>query len=76
MPSCNKYGKNKTLKGQWEWVKKCERQSGIDFFFFLRVTVCIKHQLYWSIEEIQTEVTCRGQKAGGTIGRKGRSLSA
>lgn len=33
MPSCNKYGKNKTLKGQREWVKKCERQSGIDFFF-------------------------------------------
>lgn len=34
MPSCNKYGRNKTLKEQWKWGKKCERQSGIDFFFF------------------------------------------
>jgi len=38
----------------------------------------IKYQLYWRTEEIQTKGTGRGklQKAGGTTGRKGCSLSA
>lgn len=34
--------------------------------FFFRVIVCIKHQLYWRTEEIQTEIMCRRKllKAG------------
>lgn len=60
-PSCNKYGKNKTLKGQWKWVKKYERQSGTDLFIFLRVIVFIKLQLRWKTEEIQTK---KAEEAG------------